>query len=114
MPGIASNPETVNAGFCAVADADLTPPIGRAYLQRSTVYAGAEPQCRGQYRHSETEMFSHAGFRPLWPVILFLPWFLVGMAWLLRSLLPGERRVHQPVQVHSRAPLSPRRSLKRT
>lgn len=39
-------------------------------------------------------MFAHAaGFRPLWPVILFLPWLLVGIAWLLRSLLPGRKQI---------------------
>jgi hypothetical protein len=31
-------------------------------------------------------MFEHAGFRPLWPVIAFLPWFLLGSAYLLRSV----------------------------
>ena len=38
-------------------------------------------------------MFLHAGPRPLWPVIVFLPWFLLGFAYLLESLL---RRVSQP------------------
>lgn len=37
-------------------------------------------------------MFLHAGPRPLWPVIVFLPWFLLGFAYLLESLL---RRVSQ-------------------
>jgi tetratricopeptide (TPR) repeat protein len=32
-------------------------------------------------------MFMHAGFRPLWPVILFLPWVLLGAAYLLESAL---------------------------
>ena len=31
-------------------------------------------------------MFEHGGFRPLWPVIFLLPWFLVGTASLLKSL----------------------------
>jgi len=50
MPGIASNPETVNASFCAVADADLTPLVGRAYLQRSTVYSAPSPNAQGSRR----------------------------------------------------------------
>lgn len=54
-------------------------------------------------------MFSHAaGLRPLWPVILFLPWLLVGVGWLVRALLPGDRQVHQPVHATKRA-LPPRR-----
>jgi hypothetical protein len=44
-------------------------------------------------------MFAHAaGFRPLWPVILFLPWLLVGTAWLIRSLLPAVRTLPLPVR----------------
>jgi hypothetical protein len=31
-------------------------------------------------------MFEHIGIRPLWPVVLFLPWFLVGVAYLVRPL----------------------------
>ena len=31
-------------------------------------------------------MFEHAGFRPLWPVIAFLPWILLGFAYLVRSV----------------------------
>jgi len=30
-------------------------------------------------------MFEHAGYRPLWPVILFVPWFYLGLALLLRA-----------------------------
>jgi hypothetical protein len=30
-------------------------------------------------------MFVHAGFRPLWPVIAFAPWFLLGIAYLIES-----------------------------
>jgi hypothetical protein len=32
-------------------------------------------------------MFGHAAFRPLWPVIFFLPLVLVGLAFLVESLL---------------------------
>jgi hypothetical protein len=50
-------------------------------------------------------MFSHAaGFRPLWPVLLFLPWLLVGAGWLVRALLPGEKAVHQPTPATKRMP----------
>lgn len=31
-------------------------------------------------------MFVHGGFRPLWPVIFFLPWFFLGVAYLLEWL----------------------------
>ena len=34
-------------------------------------------------------MFEHGGFRPLWPVIFFLPLFVVGAAYLLGSVLHG-------------------------
>ena len=30
-------------------------------------------------------LFVHAGLRPLWPVILFVPWFLMGLAFLVQS-----------------------------
>jgi hypothetical protein len=30
-------------------------------------------------------MFAHTGFRPLWPVIFFLPWFLLGAGYLVQS-----------------------------
>jgi hypothetical protein len=31
-------------------------------------------------------MFATAGFRPLWPVIFFLPWLILGIAYLLESV----------------------------
>lgn len=31
-------------------------------------------------------MFVHAGFRPLWPVVFFFPWLLLGIAFLLQSV----------------------------
>lgn len=31
-------------------------------------------------------MFAHAGFRPLWPVIFFLPLFFIGVAFILESV----------------------------
>lgn len=32
-------------------------------------------------------MFEHAALRPLWPVIFFLPLVLVGLAFLVESML---------------------------
>jgi hypothetical protein len=31
-------------------------------------------------------MFATAGLRPLWPVIFFLPWLILGIAYLLESV----------------------------
>jgi hypothetical protein len=31
-------------------------------------------------------MFAHAGFRPLWPVVVFVPWIFLGLAYLLRAV----------------------------
>jgi hypothetical protein len=36
--------------------------------------------------------FEHAGFRPLWPVIAFVPWFLLGGAYLVRAVHMREMR----------------------
>jgi hypothetical protein len=36
--------------------------------------------------------FEHAGFRPLWPVVAFVPWFILGLAYLLRSVHTQEAR----------------------
>jgi hypothetical protein len=50
-------------------------------------------------------MFEHEGFRPLWPVIFFLPWLLVGVGYLLESVLHWRSRTasSHPVYVfHSR------------
>ena len=38
-------------------------------------------------------MFAHSGFRPLWPVVFFLPWLLVGAAYILEALLQRRSRV---------------------
>lgn len=43
-------------------------------------------------------MFVHTGFRPLWPVIFFLPWFLLGAAYILQAI-PRRRARAVPVQV---------------
>ena len=31
-------------------------------------------------------MLAHVGLRPLWPVLLFAPWALVGLACLMQSM----------------------------
>ena len=47
-------------------------------------------------------MFAHTGFRPLWPVIFFLPWFLLGAAYILQAI--AQRRVHSaPLRVNASA-----------
>jgi hypothetical protein len=44
-------------------------------------------------------MFAHVGgFRSLWPAMLFLPWLLIGAAWLVKSLLPAEKQLVQAVR----------------
>ena len=71
------------------------PPTSKEALrfERGTPIYGAETETEG------SAMFSHAaGFRPLWPVMLFLPWLLVGGAWLIRSLLPGEKQLVRAVR----------------
>jgi hypothetical protein len=37
-------------------------------------------------------MFVHAGFRPLWPAILLLPWFIFGITCLFEPLLHRRHR----------------------
>ncbi|HYL71699.1 MAG TPA: hypothetical protein VEY89_10410, partial [Candidatus Dormibacteraeota bacterium] len=37
-------------------------------------------------------MFAHSAFRPLWPVVFFLPWLLVGAAYILEALLHRRSR----------------------
>jgi hypothetical protein len=48
-------------------------------------------------------MFQHAGFRSLWPVILLLPWFYVGVAYLLTAMLHGKKEV-APLSLSSSKP----------
>ena len=38
-------------------------------------------------------MFAHSTFRPLWPVVFFLPWLLVGAAYILEALLQRRSRL---------------------
>jgi hypothetical protein len=46
-------------------------------------------------------MFVHVGFKPLWPVIFFLPWLLLGIAFLIESVL---HRTETPRPARARAP----------
>lgn len=45
-------------------------------------------------------LFQHGGYRSLWPVIVFLPWYLIGLAYLLRAVF-GHRKDDRPP--HGRA-----------
>ena len=45
-------------------------------------------------------MFATAGFRPLWPVIFFLPWLILGIAYLLESV--RHRRARAARVVHGK------------
>jgi hypothetical protein len=31
-------------------------------------------------------LLQHAGLRTLWPMMLFIPWFLVGVAFLVKAV----------------------------
>src|SRR5947208_1783724 len=41
-------------------------------------------------------IFQHEGFRALWPVVFFLPWFLVGVAYLVAAMVHGRREASAP------------------
>jgi len=45
-------------------------------------------------------MFATAGFRPLWPVILFVPWLILGIAYLVESV--RHRRAKAAPVVHGK------------
>jgi hypothetical protein len=59
-------------------------------------------------------MFEYRGLRPLWPVIFFLPWLLVGVAYLLEAVLhrrfwtgpihpvDGQSRIRWPIRIPRR------------
>jgi hypothetical protein len=44
-------------------------------------------------------MFMHAGFKPFWPVIFFLPWFIFGIACFLAVVVHRRRRAAPIVRV---------------
>ena len=41
-------------------------------------------------------LFQHGGYRSLWPVMMFLPWYLIGLAYLIKALLRHRREVKSP------------------
>lgn len=47
---------------------------------------GQEITCEHWRQAGETRMLVHAGLRPLWPVMLFAPWVVLGLACLLQAL----------------------------
>lgn len=51
-------------------------------------FGGALTLLLSRGRHpGETKMFgAHAGFRPLWPLMLFAPWLTFGLACLVYAL----------------------------
>jgi hypothetical protein len=53
-------------------------------------------------------MFVHAGFKPFWPVIFFLPWFIFGVACFFAVVFHRRRRAAAVERV---AGVSPRTSL---
>jgi hypothetical protein len=40
-------------------------------------------------------VFAHAGFRPMWPVILFLPWLLLGVAYLITGVVRSASGIYR-------------------
>ena len=55
-------------------------------------------------------MFVHVGFRPLWPAVFLLPWFIFGITCLFEPLLHRRSRganLGEAVPgAHQRSPLS--------
>src|ERR1700741_227338 len=47
-----------------------------------------------------SNMFMHAGLRPLWPVIAFVPWLILGVGLLLHA---AAQRLRQPSALRSRS-----------
>lgn len=45
-------------------------------------------------------MFMHAGLRPLWPVIAFVPWLTLGVGLLLHA---AAQRLRRPLTLRSRS-----------
>lgn len=45
-------------------------------------------------------MFMHAGLRPLWPVIAFVPWLMLGVGLLLHA---AAQRLRPPLALRSRS-----------
>jgi hypothetical protein len=43
-------------------------------------------------------MLAHPGLRPLWPVMLFAPWLVLGLALLLRAMRKPRDSASQSVR----------------
>ena len=41
-------------------------------------------------------LFQHGGYRSLWPVMMFLPWYLIGLAYLIKAVLRHRKEVRSP------------------
>ncbi len=41
-------------------------------------------------------LFQHGGYRSLWPAIVFLPWYLIGLAYLIRAVLRPRKADRPP------------------
>jgi hypothetical protein len=48
-------------------------------------------------------LFADSGFRPLWPVIFFLPWFFIGIACLLAPALQRRSTTATIQRAHRKA-----------
>jgi len=49
-------------------------------------------------RSGETNVLAHIGLRPLWPVMLFAPWLVLGVACLLQAMRNGRGRASDAVR----------------
>lgn len=59
----------------------------RLYLQRGTARAQVAGVSWKPISQGGIDMLlQHAGLRTLWPVMLFLPWVLVGVAFLVKAI----------------------------
>jgi hypothetical protein len=57
-------------------------------------------------------LFQHEGFRSLWPVVLFLPWIVIGIAYLLGAMAHATKAV-RPLLISGR-PAQPARNARWT
>jgi len=57
-------------------------------------------------------MFAHTGYRPLWPVIFLLPWLLLGIAYLVESILRRRSGAAALQRLHGTIRSAPRSSAR--
>jgi hypothetical protein len=69
------------------------------------IRAGSAP------RGPRLTMFATAGFRPLWPVVFFLPFLILGIAYLVESV--RHRRARAAPVVHGKVDAEPSKYLPR-